>query len=107
MAGNGCMRATPAVPVTVPHVFVRKAQRAGVAVRVTGPVTIRVDFPSGSRFDVVNVRETGSKPRVKRVRRGTFVQVRVSRLKPGTLGFSVVAKMLLRKKATPVMTKVS
>jgi hypothetical protein len=107
VAGNGCMHAPPAVPVTVPHVFVRKGERAGLAVRVPGPVTIRVDFPSGARFDVVNVRQTGAKPRLKRTRAATYVQVRVSRLKPATLQFTVVARKLLGNRATPVTTMVS
>jgi probable HAF family extracellular repeat protein len=107
VAGNGCTHAPPAVPVTVPHVFVRKGERARLAVRVPGAVTIRVDSPRGSRFDIVNVRETGAKPRVKRTRAAGYVQLRVSRLKPGTLRFTVVARKLFGNKATPVTANVS
>ncbi len=107
VAGNGCTQATPPVPVIFPHVFIRKAERAVVRTQVRGPVTIRVDFPSGSRFDVVTVRQAGSKPKLKKVRKATSVQVRVTRLKPRTLSFVVVARKLLPTKATPVLTQVS
>src|SRR5215207_2390631 len=101
------MHAPPAVPVTVPHVFARKGERAALSVRVPGPVTIRVEFPSGSRFDVVGVRQLGRTPKLMTKRTKTYTEVRVSRLKAGTVVFTVVAKKLPGNKATPVTTTVS
>jgi probable HAF family extracellular repeat protein len=107
VTASGCTNALPTAPVIVPHVFVRKREREPVAVNVQGAVTILTQFPGGSRFDVVNVRETGAKPKLKTTRTKTSVQVRVSRLRLGTLRFAVVATKLPTSAATPVLTRVS
>jgi probable HAF family extracellular repeat protein len=121
LAGNGCTNALPTVPAMVPHIFARKGERVQVAASISGskPVTILTRFPSGSRLDVVSVRETAGtratlsaakpKPRklkVKKTRTKTSVKVRISNLKPGTLRFAVVARKLNRR-AMPVITEVS
>lgn len=104
---NACAAAVPAAPVLVPHVFARKGEREPVAVVVQKSVTVLVQFPGGSRFDVVSVREPGAKPKLKTTRTKTSLQVRVTKLRTGTLRFTVVAKKLLATRATPVITKVS
>lgn len=121
LAGNGCTNALPAVPVMVPHIFGRKGERAQVAASISSskPVAILTRFPSGSRLDIVSVRETAGKRatlsaakpkpwklKLKKTRTKTSVKVRISNLKPGTLRFTVVARKL-KVRATPVITEVS
>jgi probable HAF family extracellular repeat protein len=107
VTGNGCPNALPEVPVSVPQIFARKGERQQVAVRVSGAVTIRAEFPNGSRFDVTGVREPRRKLTLKKTRTKAWVKVRVSNLKPGTLWFTVVAQKLLAAKPTPVTTTVA